>query len=174
VPEFCRCVLFEWGWPFLAVVLLAIMVVILGLIGLAKFFGLPKIAARTTKQAAKYKDAEIEGGVVPFLVFVAVLVAICGAVYYGHNKVSTAYSVSFDTASTPSTDLESLRSRYQGETHATIIVADDAKKFSVAGHYSGTCVVDLFEAICRQHPDRLVCESSVRDQKLVIGLKAGR
>jgi hypothetical protein len=100
-----------------------------------------------------------------------VIGAIVYGVYSAYGKVRDSYSVLFDTASTPGIELEALRDKFQGETQATIIVSDPAKKFVVGGRYEGACVQDLLESICRQYSGKLVCSTSLLKRTVTVGLK---
>jgi hypothetical protein len=169
MAELGRCTLFEWGWPFLVIVAVAGVSLIVALIYLAKFFGLHR---RTpTPDEANFDGFTIRGSLARFGFFIVLLGAIGYAVYYGYDRFHETYSVAFDTASGPSVSLETLRSKFQGDTQATIIIGDRAKKFSVTGHYEGACTLELFETICRQYASRLSCNASLKNQTLTVDAK---
>jgi len=169
MAELGRCVVFEWGWQFLAVVAGATVVLVIALVLLARFFKLN--LPSTTPDEGEAKGITLKGPVVRFLVFVGLVVAIGYAIYFAYDKFHASYAVLFNSTSAPDVNLESLRSKFQGETHATIIISDRAKAFSVAGRYEGACPPDFFESICRQYSDRLSCNASLLDRTLTVDAK---
>ena len=169
MAELGQCVLFEWGWPFLTIVAVATLLLIGALIYLAKFFGLNRRTSAADQ--ASYLGLSLKGSAARFLAFIVVVGGIIYVVYLGYDKFHTTYSVSFDTASAPSVNLETLRSKFQGDTQATVILSDRAKNFSVSGHYKGACTPALFESICRQHSDRLSCKGSWVHRTMTVDVK---
>jgi hypothetical protein len=167
MAELGRCVVYEWGWQFILIAIIVASFVVVGLLFLAKFFKL-NLPTSVLSQTNLFEKIALKGPIANFAGWIVVLGAIGYAVYFGYDKFHTTYSVAFDTASAPSVDLEMLRSKFQRDTKATIILSHRAKAFSVSGHYEGACTPELFESICRQYPDRLSCNGSWVNQTMSV------
>jgi hypothetical protein len=118
-----------------------------------------------------YENFAARGPIVR-LVFVFVLIGAIGwLLYWGHDKARSSFEVSFDTASAPPVDLDTLRDKFQPDTQVTITIRDRAKKFLVSGKFEGACVEDLFESICRHYNGKLTCDSSKLNRSLTVDMK---
>jgi hypothetical protein len=166
MAQSAECLVLEWGWVFLALLVVGGLILCGLLALLISFLRLRTPPANNSEIG--YDKATAKGPIVTYFAYLLALVAVGWVVYLGYDKFRTAYSVSFDTASTPGMDLESLRDKFQEDSRATIIVRDPAKKFLVTGRFEGACVQDLFEAICRRYVGQLSCKTSLLDRTLIV------
>jgi hypothetical protein len=169
MPQLARCLVFEWGFGFFVGLAVLFVLGLSLLLFLAWYFGLRR-PARGVDQMG-YKDFLVRGPVVRWVFIVGVIVGAGYLLYWGYDKFRTSFAVSFDTASAPPVELETLRNKFQEDTQATITIRDRAKRFLVSGKFEGACVVDLFETICRHYDGQIVCNSSKFSRSLAIDMK---
>ncbi len=158
MPQFCKCVLFEWGWPFLVGLLIVAALVVVGLVLLFKIFGLT--APGPWRDAISFKDLSVQGPTARVFGYIAIIVLVFWVTYEGYKQVSSSFSVAFDTASGPYVALQTLRDKFQQDSEATVLIQGPAKTFSISGRFEGACAPDLFEKICRQYNEKISCKTS--------------
>jgi hypothetical protein len=136
---------------------------------LAWFFGLRRPARGVDE--ITYDKITVRGVIARPALVIAVIGAVAYGLYWGYDKARTSFEVTFDRASAPPADLETLRNEFQPDTQATITIGDRAKKFLVSGKFQGACVEDLFESICRHYNEQIVCRSSKVGRSVAIDMK---
>jgi hypothetical protein len=163
MPEIIWCVSLEWGWGFLAPVLIvmAVLIVVIAVLMIKGGSGRLSVGYEKIKLIAT-------GGPVNIVITLLVAGAVSLVLYQAYKTLKDSYSVALNT---PGRELEQVRNDFQSETHLVITVKDPAKKFSIAGSYHGACVADLFEAICRQYAPNIVCDASISKRTLIVDLK---
>jgi hypothetical protein len=169
MPQFARCVLFEWGWAFFAGLAISFLVVLALLLFLAWFFGLSG-HARGVDQVL-YDKFGVRGPIVRWVGVIVVIGAIGYGLYLSYDKTRSSFEVRFDTATGPPVDLDTLRDKFQSDTQVTITIRNPAKKFLVSGRFEGACAEDLFESICRHYTGKLTCDSSILNQSLAVDMR---
>jgi len=169
MPQFARCVLFEWGWAFFAGLAISFLVLLALLLFLAWFFGMRGPGPGVDE--ALYDKFGLRGPIVRWAGVIVVIGAIGYGLYWSYDKARTSFEVRFDTATAPPVDLDTLRDKFQPDTQVTITIRDRAKKFLVSGRFEGACAEDLFESICRHYNDKLKCESSTLNQSLAVDMR---
>lgn len=80
-----------------------------------------------------------------------------GGVWYLHHIFGDYYSISIDAGGVNT--LESIRATLSHEkrTHVTVVIPDDLKNFRIKGDFTGACVADIVDALCRTYPRDLRC-----------------
>jgi hypothetical protein len=170
LAQFAGCLVLEWGWGFLTLTGIGTLLFVGLLVLLIKLIGMPRTPQAASEEAFEAQGVKVSGSVV---VRVVVILAAVGLIWYFISKAydgfKDSYSVAWDSPSLGA-ELQMLRDKFQGETKATIIVNDPAKKFSVTGSYEGACVQDMFDAICRKYAPKLSCGTSWLHRTVVIDL----
>lgn len=103
------------------------------------------------------------------VVGVGSIIALIILIVVGYKIYGNSYYVAFSSPSV-GVPLETLREKFQGDTQATIVIADSAKKFLITGDYEGKCVRDLLQSICRQYSSRLSCKTDWRGRMVKVEL----
>ena len=171
MSQFAGCLVLEWGWGFLAWTGIVFFAVVGVLVLIIKLVRKPTQAPSQPASVILEKLGVIITG--EQAVFVAVILLAISAIgyvtYKGYESFKDSYSVAVDSPEI-GVELQALRDKFQGETQATIIIRDAAKKFSVTGSYEGACVSNLFDSICRKYTSKLSCRTSWFDRTLVVDL----
>src|SRR5215831_771861 len=145
MPQFAGCVVLEWGWGFLALFAAAIIAIAIILAFVVWFFMLRKNPTRQNRESVVIEKLGLKATgprVITLIAFLGAIVGIGWVVHLGYEKFRHSYAVALDSPTVEIT-LENVKDKFQGETQATIIVRDAAKKFVVTGSYEAACVFDL-------------------------------
>jgi len=178
LAQFTGCLFLEWGWGFLILIGIGVLLFVGALVLLIKLVGMPQaqLAGSGDGEQAGSGDGEVEakgltlrGPLVRVVLIVGAVVVIVYFISKGYDGFKDSYSVAWDSPS-DGVELQTLRDKFQGDTQATIVINEPAKKFSVIGSYEGACVQDMFTSICRKYAPKLSCSTLWLKRTLVVDL----
>lgn len=173
MSDFVACVAIEQGgyWivagaVFVAVTLLVAIVLCVRAFRRALKDPHSKIAIIVRSWSIKAGGAS--SALVYILAIILLLVSPLGTLWLIYDRFADHYSVSVDARGADS--LESIRLALNDDPNSrvTVVIPDRLKPFKVQGAFSGACVADLFDAICRAYQSDLRCTRSYRARTLNI------
>lgn len=169
MKRFIDCVILEeGGWDFFWILFGFLLIFCVAVGFLIFFFGLRKNQTGGGEESATLSHGETAvttkgpSSTRALLVILAaglVMILTPIGTVYGFRKVYESFRETYSVVViSPAIELERLREKYKGKTHAIIVVKDAAKTFPIAGGFEGACVPDFFDSICRQYATQISCD----------------
>jgi hypothetical protein len=173
MSDFLGCAVIEIGVHWVAVGGLLVAVAIFLAIGLSVQVFRSVLGSPHSRIAVQVREwiVTVAGPMtaqVLIVVMMLVLLVPVAGVWWFYDTYADHYSVNFDAQGIDTLESMRLTLKNDPNTRLTVIVADKLKPFKVKGTFDGTCMADLFEAVCRAYPSDLRCSRSYTMRTLTI------